>query len=114
MDRPYCLNLSRVHSLALVRSGEPVSRGPIMSQRYSMLAISSDRLSISSRIAWVTALVSPLAAGTVETPLRCRACPWLMSEEQSWAHTAAGVVKTNTMRADCLMILMIRPISTDV
>ena len=61
-DNPYCLNLSRVHWLALVRFGEPVSRGPIMSQRYSMLAISSERLSISSRIAWVTALTSPLGS----------------------------------------------------
>ena len=63
---PYCRNLSRVQWLALVRPGEPVSRGPIMSQRYSMLAISSERLSISSRIAWVTALASPPDSGAVE------------------------------------------------
>ena len=62
---PYCLNLSRVQWLALVKPDDPVSRGPIMSQRYSMLAINSEFLSISSRTARVTALTSTLGSAAV-------------------------------------------------
>src|SRR6516164_1961221 len=39
-----------------------------MSQRNSILVISSERLSISSRIAWVTALTSPLGSFGEEAP----------------------------------------------
>ena len=78
-----------------------------------MFAINSDRLSISSRIAWVTALVSPLAAGTVATALEFALARGSV-RGAGWAHTAAGLMKMNAIKADCLMNLMIIPISTDV
>src|SRR4051812_46027804 len=48
--RPYFWNLLCVHWLALFNLGEPVSRGPIMSQTYSRLSINCEFLSISPRM----------------------------------------------------------------
>lgn len=56
--RPYSLNLSRVHSLARLRLSDPVSRGPITSQRYSRFAMSCECSSTSFKMAWVIARTS--------------------------------------------------------
>ena len=49
-----------------------------------MFAISSDRLSISSMIAWVTTLVSALASGVVERE-------GARAQGAGWAESKAGV-----------------------
>ena len=54
-----------------------------------MLAISSERLSISSRIAWVTALVSPLGSGAFAAALEARGSTG-PSRGAGWAMTEAG------------------------
>src|SRR5581483_4815998 len=46
---PYDLNFSSVHWLARFSLSEPVSRGPIMSHKYSRLAINSLFWSISAQ-----------------------------------------------------------------
>src|SRR5712664_2511163 len=47
---PYLANMSRVHSFAFLSCGEPVSRAPMLSERYSRLAAASLCSRISLRI----------------------------------------------------------------
>src|SRR6266849_2259216 len=63
-DRPYLRNISAVQRLAWAMRSVPVSRGPIMSERYSRLAISSLLSFTSARIPRSVAATGPSLDGS--------------------------------------------------
>jgi len=77
-----------------------------------MLAISSERLSISSRIACVTALISPLGSDTEDDrpeppPADCRPTVLGATEAGAWARTEAGsVVIAMTMSTSQIRVMI--------
>src|ERR1017187_775492 len=87
-----------------------------MSQRYSMLVMSSERLSISSRIACVTALISPFGSGAdvalPEPPARGGASGLGLVEGGAWARTQEENPMLDKKTNAAQMSLMIAIISS--